>query len=157
MGMTPRVGLKFLALSSAAAIAVSWSCIASATLGEPESSIQTESQANQASIKETDRGSYRVHEVQLPSGTLIREYAAADGNVFAVTWHGPFSPNLRQLLGRYFDEYSAAAPGGRQDRNHVQVHQSDLVVQVGGHMRAYSGRAYLPAAVPNGVTVGDLE
>jgi Protein of unknown function (DUF2844) len=51
----------------------------------------------------------------------------------------------------------AAAPAGRQDRNHMQVRASNLVVQVGGHMRAYSGRAYLPQALPSGVTAGDLE
>ena len=92
-----------------------------------------------------------------PSGTVIREYAGLDGKVFAVTWHGPFSPNLRQTLGSYFDQYAAAAPAGRQDRNHVQVRTSNLVVQVGGHMRAYSGRAYLPQALPSGVTPGDLQ
>jgi hypothetical protein len=60
-------------------------------------------------------------------------------------------------LGEYFDEYAAGAKAGRLDRNHVQVQQSDLVVRVGGHMRAYRGIAYLPQALPSGVTAGDLE
>ena len=144
-------------LVAAAVIGTLGSCVASATLGETEASIAAEPQLGNAVIKETMRGSYRVHEIQQPSGTLIREYAGLDGKVFAVTWHGPFSPNLRQTLGSYFDEYAAAAPAGRQDRNHVQVRESNLVVQVGGHMRAYSGRAYLPQALPSGVTAGDLE
>ena len=143
--------------SGAAAIAALWAGTASATLGEPESSIQAEAQLNRGSIKEIDRVAYRVHEIQLPSGTLVREYVGADGNVFAVTWWGPFVPNLRQTLGQYFDEYSAAAQAHHQDRNHLQVRQSDLVVQIGGHMRAYGGRAYLPQAIPSGVSVGDLE
>lgn len=144
-------------LAGAAMVGTLWSCVASATLGETEASIPTEPQLAAASIKETMRGSYRVHEIQQPSGTVIREYAGLDGKVFAVTWHGPFLPNLHQTLGSYFDQYAAAAPAGRQDRNHVQVHESNLVVQVGGHMRAYSGRAYLPQALPSGVTAGDLE
>jgi hypothetical protein len=144
-------------LAGAAVVGTLWSCVASATLGETEASIAAEPQLASASIKETMRGSYRVHEVQQPSGTVIREYAGLDGKVFAVTWHGPFFPNLRQTLGSYFDQYTAAAPAGRQDRNHVQVHESNLVVQVGGHMRAYGGRAYLPQALPSGVTAGDLE
>jgi hypothetical protein len=143
--------------SGAAAIAALWSGTASATLGEPESSIQAESQLSRSSIKETERVGYRVHEIQLPSGTLVREYVGADGNVFAVTWRGPFMPNLRQTLGQYFDEYSAAAQASHADRNRLQVRQSDLVVQISGHMRAYSGRAYLPQAIPSGVSVGDLE
>jgi hypothetical protein len=144
-------------LAGTAIVGVLWSCIASATLGEPESSVAAEPQLASASIKETMRGSYRVHEIQVPSGTVTREYAGLDGKVFAVTWHGPFLPNLQQTLGSYFDQYAAAAPSGRQDRNHVQVHASNLVVQVGGHMRAYSGRAYLPQSMPSGVTAGDLE
>jgi hypothetical protein len=154
--MTDR-GQKCAWLAAAAVVGTLWSCVASATLGETESSIAAEPQLASASIKETMRGSYRVHEIQQPSGTVIREYAGLDGKVFAVTWHGPFSPNLRQTLGSYFDQYAAAAPSGRQDRNHVQVRESNLVVQVGGHMRAYSGRAYLPQALPSGVTAGDLE
>jgi hypothetical protein len=148
---------KYVVLASAALLAALWSCVASATLGEEESSISAEPQLANASIKQTELGSYRVHEILQPSGTVIREYAGPDGKVFAVTWHGPFSPNLRQTLGSYFDQYAAAGPAGRQDRNHVQVQASNLVVQVGGHMRAYSGRAYLPQALPSGVTPGDLK
>lgn len=151
-----RVGHQLRALAIAA-VALSWSCVASATLGQPESSIQSERVASKATIKESAVGSYRVHEIQANSGTVIREYAALDGKVFAVTWRGPFVPNLRDLLGQYFDEYAAAAPSGRMDRNHVQVSQDDLVVSVGGHMRAYHGLAYLPPAVPSGVSIGDLE
>jgi Protein of unknown function (DUF2844) len=141
----------------AAATAALWSCVASATLGEPEASIASESQTSKASIKATSQGSYRVHEIDETSGTVIREYAGLDGKVFAVTWRGPFQPNLRETLGEYFDEYAAGAKAGRLDRNHVQVQQSDLVVRVGGHMRAYRGIAYLPQALPSGVTAGDLE
>jgi hypothetical protein len=151
------MGQKCAWLSGAAMIGTLWSCVASATLGETEASIAAEPQLVHASIKETMRGSYRVHEIQQPSGTVIREYAGLDGKVFAVTWQGPFSPNLRQTLGSYFDQYAAAAPAGRQDRNHMQVRESNLVVQIGGHMRAYSGRAYLPQALPSGVAAGDLE
>ncbi len=149
---------KYAGLAGAAVLAALWSCVASATLGEQESSIGAEPQLANASIKETAHGSYRVHEIlaTLPA-LVIREYAGLDGKVFAVTWHGPFSPNLRQTLGSYFDQYAAAAPAGRQDRNHVQVRSTNLVVQVGGHMRAFSGRAYLPQALPSGVTAGDLE
>jgi hypothetical protein len=140
-----------------AALAAFISSPAFATLGEPESSLAAESQFAPASVKESERGSYRVHELQLPSGTVVREYAGLDGNVFAVTWRGPFVPNLRQLLGRYFDEYAAAPKSPHADHNHLEVRNSDLVVQAGGHMRAYSGRAYLPQALPAGVTLGDLQ
>ena len=139
------------------AVGALWSAVACAALGEPESSLKAETQLNRATIKQVDYGPYRVHEMQLPSGTVLREYAGPDGKVFAVTWNGPFIPNLRQTLGRYFDQYAAGAAAVHGDRKHLEVRQADLVVESGGHMRAHHGRAYLPQAVPSGVSIGDLQ
>jgi hypothetical protein len=155
--MRSGVRLNSWLFSGMLAAALLWPCMASATLGEPESSIAAEPQLGRVSIKATDLGTYRVHESALRSGTVVREYAAPNGNVFAVTWRGPFVPNLKQLLGRYFEEYAAGAKTNRMDRHHLEVRQSDLVVQVGGHMRATAGRAYLPQGLPAGVTPGDLQ
>ncbi|MGO9513603.1 MAG: DUF2844 domain-containing protein [Steroidobacteraceae bacterium] len=155
--MPLRFELKSLLLSATVAFAVLLPGIASATLGEPESSIQADGQQLQGSIKESDYGSYRVHEIELPSGTLVREYSGLDGVVFAVTWRGPFVPNLRQTLGRYFEAYVTAANAKHADHHHLQIQQSDLVVQASGHMRAFTGRAYLPPAIPAGVSLGDLQ
>ncbi len=156
--MPPRFRLNYLVLPSTVAFAAL--CLpgmASAALGEPASSVQADGKELQGSIKELDHGSYRVHEFQLPTGTLVREYSGPDGNVFAVTWIGPFMPDLRQMLGRYFDSFAAAAKSGHTDRRHLEVRQSDLVVQESGHMRAFIGRAYLPQAIPSGVSVEDLQ
>jgi hypothetical protein len=155
--MKLHVGLESRLWLSAVAVTALWPCVASATLGEPESSVAAEPQLSQASVKAADFGAYRMHLSQLPSGTVVREYAAPNGEVFAVTWRGPFVPNLKQLLGRYFDEYASAANTHRSDHHHIDVRQADLVVQAGGHMRAIAGRAYLPQAVPSGVSLGDLE
>jgi hypothetical protein len=149
--------LKVIALCAAAFAAALSPSLAGATLGEPELSVQTDAAQLQASIKTAeDRALYRVHEIQLPSGTLLREFAAADGNVFAVAWNGPFMPNLRQAFGKYFDIYVAAPKSRISDRKHVQVHQPDLVVEARGHTRAFAGRAYLPTALPVGVNLGEL-
>jgi hypothetical protein len=137
-------------------------CVASATLGEPEASVQTDGAKFNASIKVTEHPSYRLHEIQLPSGTLLKEFVGADGKVFAVAWSGPRPPDLRQSMGRYFDGYAAAAAAAaaakttRSDRSHLQIRTSDLVVQSSGHMRALSGRAYLTQAIPGGVSLGDI-
>ena len=134
-----------------------WANVASATLGEPESSVAAETQLNRASIKRIDLGVYRIQEMQTPWGTRLREYSGPDGKIFAVTWKGPVIPNLRQELGSHFDEFSAGAVAAKGTRKHLEVRQSDLVVESAGHMRAYHGRAYLPQAVPSGVSVGDLQ
>ena len=151
-----RFGFKSWMLPSAAAFALLLPGLASATLGEPEASVLADAAQLHASIKQTNLGSYRLHEVQLASGTLIREYAGLDGNVFAITWHGPYVPNLKQILGRYFDAYVAAAKAPHADHHHLLVSQGDLVVEASGHMRAFSGRAYLPKALPAGLAVGEL-
>jgi hypothetical protein len=129
---------------------------ACAALGEPESSIPGDVQHFQGSIKSTARTNYRVHEIQLPSGTILREFSAIGGNVFAVTWSGPAIPDLRQALGRYFDVYVAAAQTKQGGRRHLQIEQSGFVMQSSGHMRAFSGRAYLPQALPAGTSADEI-
>jgi hypothetical protein len=150
------INLKYTVLSSLVLIAGLGPCIATAALGEPEASVQADAAQLKGTVQVTAHASYRVHEIQLPSGTLLREYVGSDGKVFAIAWNGPAIPNLRQTLGQYFDNYVTAAKANRSGHHHLQIQQSDLVVQSSGHMRAFSGRAYLPPAVPGGVSVGDL-
>lgn len=101
---------------------------------------------------------YTVYELTLPSGTLIREYLSGSGTVFAVTWSGAFKPDLRQLLGSYFDtmleQQSHFAHAGNP-RSHVK--ESNLVIESGGHMRDFYGRAYLPDEMPAGVSSQDIQ
>jgi len=127
-----------------------------AALGEPESSIPGDVQHLKGSIKSTVRTNYRVHEIQLPSGTVLREFAAVGGVVFAITWNGPAIPDLRQALGRYFDVYVTAAQAKHGGHRHLQIEQSEFVMQSSGHMRAFSGRAYLPQALPPGTSAEEL-
>ncbi|HEY2677072.1 MAG TPA: DUF2844 domain-containing protein [Steroidobacteraceae bacterium] len=149
--------LSMAALCAVAFIAALSPRLCHATLGEPEVSVQADVSQLRASIKSSeDRTVYRVHEIQLPSGTVLREFVAANGNVFAVAWSGPFMPNLRQAMGKYFDSYVAAPRTGISDRKHVQVALPDLVVQASGHTRSFAGRAYLPSAIPAGFNLGDL-
>ena len=81
---------------------------ARASLGGDVISIQADQVKLQGPRQTTTLASYTVHEIQAASGTVVREYVAADGKVFAVTFHGPFLPDMRQILGNYFEQYSAA-------------------------------------------------
>jgi hypothetical protein len=131
-------------------------CIADAGLGQAETSVQTDAARLKGSIKATQYTGYHVQEIQMPSGTLVREFVATNGTVFAVDWNGPTVPNLRQILGQYFNNFVAAAQAKHAGHRQLQIQQSDLVLQASGHMRAFSGRAYLPQAVPAGVSIADL-
>ncbi len=148
---------KMTALALAALVAALLPHVASATLGQPEITVQTDVAQAHAAIKYSeDRTGYRVHEIQMSSGTAVREFVAPNGTVFAVAWQGPTRPDLRQLLGQYFDAFASVPRTKLTDRRHVQIQQGDLVLQSGGHMRALSGRAYLRSVVPGGVNLGDL-
>jgi hypothetical protein len=87
----------------------------------------------------------------------VREYVTDGGVVFALTWDGPILPNLKALLGTYFDAMlaeSARAP--RAGRSHLAVDDSEVVINSGGHMRAFEGSAWIPAAFPAGFTAADI-
>lgn len=153
----PGIGLKTDVLMGLLLLAAALLPLkAHAGLGGPESTVADDVALLQGSIKSTPRTLYQVHDIQLPSGTVLREFATVGGNVFAVSWSGPSMPNLRQALGNYFAAFVAAAKTKHGDRNHLHIEQPGLVIQSSGHMRAFTGRAYLPDAIPAGVAVEEL-
>ncbi|WP_286758142.1 DUF2844 domain-containing protein [Ralstonia sp. RL] len=126
---------------------------AHAALGESIDTVQTEKSAMHAKAQAIrGAGSYVVHEIQAPSGTVVREYAAADGKVFAVAWEGPVLPDIRQLLGKYFPRYADTMQGRRPAQRHASLRHPDLVIESHGRMGAFAGQAYLPGSLPPGVT-----
>jgi len=125
---------------------------AQAALGAPFAAIAAEQTRMRASIKVSSEAGYSVHALTLPSGTIVREYVGTNGVVFAIAWNGPSQPDLSAVLGTYFADFQNAAKTGRGGRNRLDLERSDLVIQSGGHMRAFFGRAYLVNAVPGGVS-----
>jgi hypothetical protein len=101
---------------------------------------------------------YDIQEITAETGTRVREYLNRGGLVFAVSWSGPVVPDLRHLLGSHYDAYANAlsALNQRGLRRSLRIASGELVVESGGHMRAYSGRAYLPALIPPGVPLSEL-
>jgi len=130
---------------------------AHAALGERYASVAADGVKMKASVQITPADAYQVHALTLPTGTVVREYVSAAGDVFAVSWSGPFKPDLRQTLGAYFSDYVAAAQSKFSGHNHVFIATPDLVIQSSGHMRAFSGRAYLVKALPVGVSTNELQ
>ncbi len=131
-----------------------------ASLGGDATSIQADQIHLQGTRTTKPAESYTVHEIQSATGTVVREYVSPQGKVFAIAWHGPWLPDLRQLLGGYFEQYRAAVQsrsGTRMVRKPVVIDQPGLVVQIGGHVRAFAGRAYVPGMLPSGVRAEDIE
>jgi hypothetical protein len=90
---------------------------------------------------------------RLAGGVTLRQYANPAGVVFAVGWEGPVLPDFHRLLGDYHARYSEAQ---RQQSRQVHIQSSDLVLEAGGMMRAFSGRAYLPTLLPPTLSAADI-
>jgi hypothetical protein len=131
-----------------------------AALGGSFTSVQDDQTHMKGSLTTTEAGAYTVHEIKASGGTVVKEYVSPAGKVFAITWRGQVIPNMQQLLGTYFDQFAQAAKTQREShvgRRPLNIQQPGLVVQSGGHMRGYFGRAYAPDMVPQGVSPDALQ
>ena len=132
---------------------------AAAVLGGDESSVAADMAEMKATVKVTPGAAFAVHEVKASSGPVVREYVTPAGRVFGVAWQGASIPDLHQLLGAYFQQYSdaaQAAKAGHPGRRPLNIQLPGLVVQTGGHMRALYGRAYDPSLLPQGVSADEV-
>jgi len=126
-----------------------------AALGGSVSSIDADRVKMQGALLRIQTGNaYTLHEIQSAAGTTIREYVSSSGDVFGVAWNGPALPDMQQLLGDYFAAYQSEVQRLRQThraRGPIAIDNGDLVVQVSGHMRSFSGHAYVKKLMPLGV------
>lgn len=129
-----------------------------AALGGDISSVQDDQARINASLRVTQSNAYSVHELRSPTGVVVREFATSSGKIFAVAWHGPWAPDLQHLLGAHFAQYQQAmqSPNGRAAHGPLTIQQGNLVVELGGHMRDFVGRAYLSDQVPAGVRAEEI-
>ena len=132
-----------------------------AELGGPLSTVQTDGRRMAARMVSSEMGSYALHTLTRANGGIVRELTNADGQVFAVTWSGPGKPDLRSLLGPYFQTFQAAgAASGRGLRSPLrrppQVNRPDLQIETAGHMGWFRGIAFIPSLAPPGFSAGDL-
>jgi hypothetical protein len=131
-----------------------------AGLGQDASSVIADQAHVQGSLRATQAQNYTVQEIHSANSTVLREYVSPSGKIFAVTWYGPWLPDMRQLLAGYFDEFAQAQqqqaiahPGQRM----LIIQHPGLVVQSAGHPRAFAGRAYVPELLPAGVTLDQVQ
>jgi hypothetical protein len=130
-----------------------------ATLGESTGSVKSDREGL-SSVRSTItvRKGYTVHEIESDS-TTVREYVSPSGVVFAIAWNGLVHPDLTHLLGSYASEYQRALKqtARQPNRRRLRVKSDGVVVEKWGHMRNLQGRAYVPALIPPGVSVDDIE
>lgn len=154
-----KCALLIAAMTGVASFAMCESS-AQAALGGRLDSGQIEASALRGQLTSTQSTStYTTQVISLPTGTTVREYANAAGQIFAVSWSGPRPPDLSQLFGTYFSEYKASlqSPAHSDLHRHVAVESADMKYVGGGRMNHMQGTAWLPSAVPAGVTLEDLK
>lgn len=131
---------------------------ARAALGGDSASVLDDAGELHGVVERSVSQQFEIHQIVTDNGMQVREFLNRNGVVFAVSWAGPALPNLQRLLGSQFSVYAAALSA----REHLGLHRSvrvatsGLVVESDGQMRSYVGRAYLPAMIPDNVSMADL-
>jgi hypothetical protein len=139
--------------------ALAWAALGSSPSNFGNAATQTRLAARSlAASTSAEAPVYTVSQSTLDSGTVVREYMDASGMVFAVSWKGPTLPDLRTLLGDKFTVMTSnAAKRPKAGHSQLAVDQSDVVIVSNGHMRAFSGQAWIPSALPAGFDTSTIE
>jgi hypothetical protein len=130
-----------------------------AGLGANATSVEADRARLKGSLQVREAADYAVHEIQTPAGMRVREYVTHDGLVFAVSWRGPAMPDLGQLLGSFGPQLAQAraASTPRYNHHHLEIRTADVVVQSSGYVRAFRGRAWATALLPQNFSPTNIE
>jgi hypothetical protein len=138
------------------ALLLAYAGVSHAVLGGPPEQFNTQGTTVVSGVSSAV-SNYVTRDTMLATGTHVREYVSGSGVVFAITWDGPFLPDLKALLGKHFDAMVAeSARLPRAGRSHITINRPEVVINSGGHMRAYEGSAWIPAEFPSGFTADDV-
>lgn len=149
--------MRNLKILSALAAPLLLALPAFAALGGDAASVTNDQIQMRATLRSSQSQGYSVHELSDPAGNVVREFVSPEGRVFGMAWHGPFRPNFQQLLGTYFEQFAEAGKNHRRGTGPLIIEQPGLVLYSGGHMRAFFGKAYVPAMLPQGVTADAIK
>lgn len=157
-----KFGVSHLTLMAAGALVLPLFFLqpASAALGGDLASVQADGAHMKGTVRSSQASAYTLHEIDAPHHVIVREYISPQGKVFGVAWSGQSRPDLRQVLGDYFEQFSqaeAAQKSAQRGRRPLVIKQTGLVVEMSGHMRAFSGRAYIPDGLPDNVGPGEVQ
>ena len=141
------------------AIALAMLCASAGAHAELGGTMPDPANSTEAESRMLMNGALRMRTLTDAGNTTINEYATNTGQIIGYAWEGPTMPDLHALLGKYADSYRTGAATSAADANlhSSRIARPDVIVESGGPMRGYVGRAWLPAALPPGVTADDLQ
>lgn len=123
-----------------------------AVLGESVRSVQEDRQFMKGAVITMTRHGYSIQQISSRSGHVVKEFVSQEGTVFGVSWQGPTVPDLRQFLGPYYSQLQQAMQSRTRRRGPLVVRTDQVVIETGGHQRAFHGRAYVPSLLPSGIS-----
>jgi hypothetical protein len=123
-----------------------------AALGDSVSSVDTDTQALNGTHVMVAKVGYNLHQITMKDGSVVNEYASPAGVIFGVSWRSHITPNLSFLLGTYYTNYQQGTVVRRIPRRAITIEGDNFVFSSAGHMRSFSGRAYVPGLVPANLT-----
>ncbi len=129
---------------------------ARAALGGNAASLARDQEALRGTLVVMPMPSYDVHQIVSASGVTVREYATHTGAVFAIAWSGAQVPDLKQLLGSYFDDYVSLAKTHRTSHHVLSINTPHLVMTAVRFQRSAAGQVYVPSLLPSGVSRHEL-
>ncbi len=144
--------MKTLLLASLALVSLA----AHATLGDDVAHLPYSRSAAGSAINVTTHALYSRHEYQTRAGTRVREFADAQGHIFALTWEGQAPLPLNSALGSYAHELVQAAPRHHPDHHRFDLQTGDLVLHSRVYLRQFRGAAYLPGQWPQALPMNIL-
>ena len=152
--------LFFLTTTLVVVFAPSTLPLAWATLGQSATSVEVDRAKLNGKHQHRGERGYSVNTIKV-AGMEIMEYVSSDDVVFAVVWKGTGVPDLKLLLGEYYEEYRQEVDAARNRsprvREPFKMKSNRLVVERAGHSRSLWGRAYLPSHLPAGIKPEDIQ
>jgi hypothetical protein len=132
-----------------------------AALGDNASSVLSDQAHMKGTLRSVDNSAYVLHEITMPSGAKVREFASPAGVIFGVAWEGQMPPDLQQLLGPYYAQAQQASAQNSSEKRRsrgapVVINTPGLVFTQSGHVRRFHGQAYIPQLVPQGVQASNI-
>lgn len=112
----------------------------------------------QKNARDVSAASIAGHALKVRVRGTLKEFADANGKVFAASWRGTAVPNYIELLGAHYPVYQAAVRARRpSDRNHFVVRTRELSLEVFSIGRMIIGKVILLQNLPHGVNADALE
>jgi hypothetical protein len=96
------------------------------------------------------------HPLRVRTRGTVKEFAGADGKVFAATWSSAERVDLVELLGPHMDAYRAQARASRLGHHQLVFSTPELAAVVVQHGNVTTARFWVPSRLPVGVNADAL-